>query len=144
MKINGNINELILSYNKICAEIFRLTSDTVLSYDKNMLDSEADVFSELYDKREGLVAELAQIYDEIGEKGVLAVKNMGGELACVHAESEDFIRKTIELDSRNRAFGGEMMDAARDHIRRINKGRATSLKYESKKDSGGYLVDSKN
>jgi len=125
--------DLILKRRELCAEILRLTEETIIDRYPNDAEAESIKYAELYEKREAMVAELIRINNEIGE--------IGQKNPC--AETEKMIKRIIELDNQNKSAGEMMLETAQEGIRRINKGRNTSLQYERRVESGGILVDNK-
>jgi hypothetical protein len=140
----GHIIKLLNRRNDLCSEILRLTEEAVFDPRADEIEDEVERYTDLYDKREVLVAELIQIHGDIGNEGYAQIKAAGGEYSAMLSQSEECVKKIVEIDNRNKAAGEIMYKTARESIRRINKGRSTSLQYESVDDSGGIIIDSKN
>jgi len=141
----GQVTDLIKRRNELSGEVLTLTEGTVFSRDPLEVEAEADLYADLYVKRDAMVTELTEIHKKIGDDGYALIRKTGGDVLASLTESEERLKRVIELDKRNREFAGEMYETARENIRRINQSRNLSMKYNNEYSStDGFLVDNKN
>jgi len=140
-----NIKSLISRRNELCVKILELTESAGFGHGSGDLEKNAERYTELYEKRDALVAGLAKIHDEIGAEGYALAKESGGaEISALLNESEKRLNRIVELDKYNKEYALLMQKSAQEHIRRINQGRAASNKYSDSSETDGFLVDNKN
>ncbi|MCL2703653.1 MAG: hypothetical protein FWE91_08620 [Defluviitaleaceae bacterium] len=141
----GRIKGLLERRNELCTELLELTRSAVFGGKPEDSETDAVIFTELYDNREPVLAELDGVHEEIGQDGYALARSSGdGAVSKLLAESEELLTQLMELDKRNIELGRVMHKDMRENIRRINQGRNISLKYGAHGETDGYLVDNKN
>jgi hypothetical protein len=131
---------LLLKKRALLEDILKITESAVFSEgEAPNSDEETEAFIELYDKREAVVAELMSTQKLLAGAGPLSQEDRTVSAAC-----DRMLERILELDKRNKSIGKGMYDNIKDNIKRINQGRAASLKYNNPNVTDGYMLDNKN
>jgi hypothetical protein len=131
---------LLLKKRALLEEILKITESAEFSENPGQnTDAETEAFIELYDRRESVVAELMQTQKLMAGLGPLTQEDRAVSDRC-----DELLARIIKLDKRNQGIGKEMFKNVRANIKRINQGRAASLKYANPSATDGHMLDNKN
>jgi len=141
--MGNELKTLIKRRGELCTAILDITENAGFDFNADDIDNDTERYAELYDRREALVNELNSIHSQIGKDGYEQAKS-DAEASRTLTESDEQLKRVMELDKRHKEHGENMHKTALRQIKRINQGRSLNIKYNEKGDTDGHLVDNKN
>lgn len=152
MTITENENSVIQLLRKrynLVYELLRVTKLVTLSGDEKKVYEDAEEYTFLMEKREGMFAAVKQLNKELQSSGHPNDERSASvpfrmEIAEIRRQTDEVINELISIDKANQKIAENALDGLRKSIKGMKEGRNIQIAYQGGYDfSDGYHFDRK-
>jgi len=145
----NNAIQLLKKRHDLICELLRVTNLVQLSGDEKTFYDDAEEYTFLMEKREGMFMEIGRMNQEL-ESSLYHQKNPSGSTAFrmeadeIQKSTQELIQQIIYIDKANQEIAETALERLKKSIKGIKEGRNMRVAYQAGFDlPDGYLFDRK-